>query len=225
MNKLIASGLCKSYLSGSHTSEVLSGVSITISEGQTIGVIGSSGSGKTTLLQILAGLEFPDQGCIYFNEINLLSNNSENFNLMRKNLFGYAYQFHYLLDDLTVFENCDLVFKIANNKKVIENSQKIIQILDELGIAELKNKYPYMLSGGERQRVAIARAIVHEPEFVLMDEPTGNLDQENAEVIQNLTIKLAKDHNIGIVVATHDLNYAGKLDTVFRIENGDLKPT
>ena len=225
MNKLIASDLYKSYQSGGHTSEVLSGVSITISEGQTIGVIGSSGSGKTTLLQILAGLEFPDQGSIYFNEINLLSNNSENFNLMRKNLFGYAYQFHYLLDDLTVFENCDLVFKIANNKKVVENSQKIIQILDELGIAELKNKYPYMLSGGERQRVAIARAIVHEPEFVLMDEPTGNLDQENAEVIQNLTIKLAKDHNIGIVVATHDLNYAGKLDTVFRIENGDLKPT
>ena len=225
MSKLIASGLYKSYQSGGHTSEVLSGVSITISEGQTIGVIGSSGSGKTTLLQILAGLEFPDQGSIYFNEINLLSNNSENFNLMRKNLFGYAYQFHYLLDDLTVFENCDLVFKIVNNKKVIENSQKIIQILDELGIAELKNKYPYMLSGGERQRVAIARAIVHEPEFVLMDEPTGNLDQENAEVIQNLTIKLAKDHNIGIVVATHDLNYAGKLDTVFRIENGDLKPT
>jgi len=225
MNKLIASDLYKSYQSGGHTSEVLSGVSITISEGQTIGVIGSSGSGKTTLLQILAGLEFPDQGSIYFNEINLLSNNSENFNLMRKNLFGYAYQFHYLLDDLTVFENCDLVFKISNNKKVIENSKKIIQILDELGIAELKNKYPYMLSGGERQRVAIARAIVHEPEFVLMDEPTGNLDQENAEVIQNLTIKLAKDHNIGIVVATHDLNYAGKLDTVFRIENGDLKPT
>ena len=225
MNKLIASDLYKSYQSGGHISEVLSGVSITISEGQTMGVIGSSGSGKTTLLQILAGLEFPDQGSIYFNEINLLSNNSENFNLMRKNLFGYAYQFHYLLDDLTVFENCDLVFKIANNKKVIENSQKIMQILDELGIAELKNKYPYMLSGGERQRVAIARAIVHEPEFVLMDEPTGNLDQENAEVIQNLTIKLAKDHNIGIVVATHDLNYAGKLDTVFRIENGDLKPT
>ena len=92
-------------------------------------------------------------------------------------------------------------------------------------IIELQNKYPYMLSGGERQRVAIARAVVHEPEFILMDEPTGNLDQENAEIIQDLTIKLAKDHNIGIVVATHDLNYAGKLDTVFRIENGDLKPT
>ena len=98
-----------------------------------------------------------------------------------------------------------------------------MQTLDELGIAALQNNYPYMLSGGERQRVAIARAVVHEPKFVLMDEPTGNLDQENAEIIQNLTIKLAKDHNIGIVVATHDLNYAGKLDKVFRIENGDLK--
>ena len=79
-----------------------------------------------------------------------------------------------------------------------------------------------MLSGGERQRVAIARAIVHEPMFILMDEPTGNLDHENADVIQDLTIKLAKDHKIGIMVATHDLNYANKLDKVFRIENGGL---
>jgi lipoprotein-releasing system ATP-binding protein len=87
----------------------------------------------------------------------------------------------------------------------------------------LRDSYPYMLSGGERQRVAIARAIVHQPRFVIMDEPTGNLDQENAEIIQDLTIKLSKNHNIGIVVATHDLQYADKLDSVFRIEKGDLK--
>ena len=223
MNKLTASNISKTYQSGDHQSEVLSNISISLSEGDSIGVIGSSGSGKTTLLQILAGLEIPDQGDIYFNDINLSSNNAKNFHLMRRNLFGYAYQFHYLLDDLTVFENCNLVFKIANDKKFNKNSKKIMQILDELGIANLQNKYPYMLSGGERQRVAIARAIVHEPKFVLMDEPTGNLDQENAEVIQNLTIKLSQNHNIGIVVATHDLNYAGKLDAVFRIENGDLK--
>ena len=223
MNKLTASNICKTYQSGGHKSEILSNISISISEGDTIGVIGSSGSGKTTLLQILAGLEVPDQGNIYFNDINLSSNNAKNFNSMRSNLFGYAYQCHYLLDDLTVFENCNLVFKITKDKKVNENYKKIIKILDELGIAALQDKYPYMLSGGERQRVAIARAVVHEPKFVLMDEPTGNLDQENAEVIQNLTIKLAQNHNIGIVVATHDLNYAGKLDTVFRIENGDLK--
>ena len=223
MNKLSASNISKTYQSGDHQTEVLSNISISISEGELIGVIGSSGSGKTTLLQILAGLEVPDNGDIYFNDINLSLNNAKNFNSMRGSLFGYAYQFHYLLDDLTVFENCNLVFKIANDKEVDKNSIRTIQILDELGIAGLQNKYPYMLSGGERQRVAIARAVVHEPKFVLMDEPTGNLDQENAEVIQNLTIKLAKNHNIGIVIATHDLNYAGKLDTVFRIENGDLK--
>ena len=223
MNKLTASNISKTYQSGDHQTEVLSNISISLFEGDSIGVIGSSGSGKTTLLQILAGLEIPDKGDIYFNEINLSSNNAKNFHLMRKNLFGFAYQFHYLLDDLTVFENCNLVFKIANDKKFNENSKKIMQILDELGITSLQNKYPYMLSGGERQRVAIARAVVHEPKFVLMDEPTGNLDQENAEVIQNLTIKLAQNHNIGIVVATHDLNYAGKLKSVFRIENGDLK--
>ena len=223
MNKLSASNISKTYQSGDHQTEVLSNISISISEGELIGVIGSSGSGKTTLLQILAGLEVPDNGDIYYNDINLSLNNAKNFNSMRGSLFGYAYQFHYLLDDLTVFENCNLVFKIANDKEVDKNSIRTIQILDELGIAGLQNKYPYMLSGGERQRVAIARAVVHEPKFVLMDEPTGNLDQENAEVIQNLTIKLAKNHNIGIVIATHDLNYAGKLDTVFRIENGDLK--
>ena len=141
---------------------------------------------------------------------------------MRNKLFGYAYQFHYLLDDLTVFENCNLVFKISNNKNIEKNSKKIFQILNELGIEDLKNSYPSMLSGGERQRVAIARAIVHEPMFILMDEPTGNLDHENANVIQDLTIKLAKNHNIGIMVATHDLNYANKLDKVFRIENESL---
>ena len=223
MNRLIASNISKTYQLGDHQTEVLSNITISIYEGDLIGVIGSSGSGKTTLLQILAGLETPDHGDIFYNDINLSSNNSNNFNSMRGNLFGYAYQFHYLLDDLTVFENCNLVFKIANNNKVNENSKRIMQILDELGIASLQDKYPYMLSGGERQRVAIARAVVHKPKFVLMDEPTGNLDQENAEVIQNLTIKLAQNHNIGIVVATHDLNYAGKLDAVFRIENGDLK--
>jgi len=225
MNKLLAYNLSKIYSSAGHQIEVLSDISITIKQGEAIGVIGASGSGKTTLLQILAGLEMPDQGEIYFNDLNLSKNNAEKFNSMRNKLFGYAYQFHYLLDDLTVFENCNLVFKIANSKNVVKNFQIIMQILNELGISQLKDSYPFMLSGGERQRVAIARAIVHQPMFVLMDEPTGNLDHENAEIIQDLTINLAKDHNIGIVVATHDLKYAGKLDAVFRIENGALKST
>ena len=222
MNKLKATNISKAYKTGAHQIQVLSNISIDIVQGETIGIIGSSGSGKTSLLQILAGLEFPDRGEIFFNDINLLANSGLQFNKMRNKLFGYAYQFHYLLDDLTVFENCNLVFRISNNKNIEKNSKKIFEILNELGIEELKNSYPSMLSGGERQRVAIARAIVHEPMFIFMDEPTGNLDHENANVIQDLTIKLAKNLNIGIMVATHDLNYANKLDKVFRIENEGL---
>ena len=223
MNKLLASSLSKTYYSSGHQLEVLKNVDITLAQGKTIGVIGSSGSGKTTLLQILAGLEFSDKGDIFYNDIDLLANGAKQFNSMRSQLFGFAYQFHYLLDDLTVYENCNLVFRIANDKNKLKNSEKIMTILRDLGIDQLKDSYPYMLSGGERQRAAIARAIVHEPMFVLMDEPTGNLDQDNAEIIQDLTIKLAKNLNIGIVVATHDLKYAGKLDSVFRIESGELR--
>ena len=204
MNKLVASNIYKTYESGGHSTDVLSNISMEILEGDAIGVIGSSGSGKTTLLQILAGLEFPDQGNIHFNDINLSSDNAKNFNLMRSKLFGYAYQFHYLLDDLTVYENCNLVFKIALNKSDKENSKKIMQILDELGISKLHNNYPYMLSGGERQRVAIARALVNQPRVLLADEPTGNLDSAARGQILDLFSALQTEGDLTTIMVTHD---------------------
>ena len=128
-----------------------------------------------------------------------------------------------LLEDLTLLENCELTFQILKSKDRKANYQSILAILDELGISHLKNHYPYMLSGGERQRAAIARAVAHKPTFLLMDEPTGNLDNENAEVIQELTINLSKKLNMGIIVATHNLDYAKQLDEVYKIENTKLQ--
>ncbi|MDO7543985.1 MAG: ABC transporter ATP-binding protein [Gammaproteobacteria bacterium] len=211
-----------SFGSAQHKVDVLADISLVLDEGQSIGIIGSSGCGKTTLLQILAGLETPSAGKVFFNDINLSANNKTQFTQLRSSLFGFVYQFHYLLEDLTIFENCELTFQILRSKDQAANNQSILAIFDELGISHLKDHYPFMLSGGERQRAAIARAVAHKPTFLLMDEPTGNLDNENAAIIQELTINLSKKLNMGIIVATHDLDYAKQLDDVYKIENTKL---
>jgi lipoprotein-releasing system ATP-binding protein len=211
-----------SFASAQNTVDVLTDISLVLDEGQSIGIIGSSGCGKTTLLQILAGLETPSVGKVFFNDINLSANNKTQFTQLRSSLFGFVYQFHYLLEDLTILENCELTFQILQSKDRTADHQSILAIFDELGISHLKDHYPFMLSGGERQRAAIARAVAHKPTFLLMDEPTGNLDNENAAIIQELTINLSKKLNMGIIVATHDLDYAKQLDDVYKIENTKL---
>ena len=222
MNKLQAKNISMSFASAQNTVDVLTDISLVLDEGQSIGIIGSSGCGKTTLLQILAGLETPSVGKVFFNDINLSANNKTQFTQLRSSLFGFVYQFHYLLEDLTIFENCELTFQILQLKDRAANHQSILAIFEELGISHLKDHYPFMLSGGERQRAAIARAVAHKPTFLLMDEPTGNLDNENAAIIQELTINLSKKLNMGIMVATHDLDYAKQLDDVYKIENTKL---
>jgi lipoprotein-releasing system ATP-binding protein len=222
MNKLQAKNISMSFASAQNTVDVLTDISLVLDEGQSIGIIGSSGCGKTTLLQILAGLETPSVGKVFFNDINLSANNKTQFTQLRSSLFGFVYQFHYLLEDLTILENCELTFQILQSKDRTADRQSILAIFDELGISHLKDHYPFMLSGGERQRAAIARAVAHKPTFLLMDEPTGNLDNENAAIIQELTINLSKKLNMGIIVATHDLDYAKQLDDVYKIENTKL---
>ena len=222
MNKLQAKNISMSFASAQNTVDVLTDISLVLDEGQSIGIIGSSGCGKTTLLQILAGLETPSVGKVFFNDINLSANNKTQFTQLRSSLFGFVYQFHYLLEDLTILENCELTFQILQSKDRVGDHQSILAIFDELGISHLKDHYPFMLSGGERQRAAIARAVAHKPTFLLMDEPTGNLDNENAAIIQELTINLSKKLNMGIIVATHDLDYAKQLDDVYKIENTKL---
>ncbi|MEC7911879.1 MAG: ABC transporter ATP-binding protein [Pseudomonadota bacterium] len=222
MNRLQALNICMTYQNLNHQVQVLDNASLDIDEGKSIGIIGPSGCGKTTFLHILAGLETPSSGSIIFNDANLLTKDDNEFTRIRSQLFGFAYQFHYLLEDLTIYENCSIVFQISKSTNKT-NHETIISTLDELGILNIKDSYPYMLSGGERQRAAIARAIVNRPSFLLMDEPTGNLDVDNASIIQELTLNLSKKFNMGILVATHDMSYANKLDEVYKIEHGTLK--
>ena len=222
MNKLSATNISMNFTNAQDSLNVLQDISLELSEGQSIGIIGSSGCGKTTLLQILAGLETPSSGSVYFNETNLSENKKIKFAQLRPSLFGFVYQFHYLLEDLTLFENCELSFQILKSKDHSANHASIMAIFEELGISHLKESYPFTLSGGERQRAAIARAVAHKPTFLLMDEPTGNLDNDNAAIIQALTINLSKKLNMGIIVATHDLSYAEQLDDVYKIENSKL---
>ena len=139
MNKLQAKNISMSFASAQDTVDVLTDISLVLDEGQSIGIIGSSGCGKTTLLQILAGLETPSVGKVFFNDINLSANNKTQFTQLRSSLFGFVYQFHYLLEDLTIFENCELTFQILQLKDRAANHQSILAIFDELGISQLKD--------------------------------------------------------------------------------------
>ena len=174
MNKLQAKNISMSFTSAQHSVDVLADISLVLGEGKSIGVIGSSGCGKTTLLQILAGLETPSAGKVFFNDINLSANNKTQFTQLRSSLFGFVYQFHYLLEDLTIFENCELTFQILQSKDRAANHQSILAIFEELGISHLKDNYQFMLSGGERQRAPIEREVEHSLLFFLLTEPLGN---------------------------------------------------
>ena len=204
-------------------SVALSNVSTEISEGEFVYLIGHSGSGKSSLLKLLYKEYSPTKGDINVVDMDVTSLPKWKIPLLRRKL-GIVTQEPQLLEDRTTFENISFALEVLGFEEK-EIDEKTSTLIDLVGLNESMYKFPSQLSGGEQTRACIARALASNPLVLLCDEPTGNLDRENAEVIQNLTIKLAKDHNIGIVVATHDLNYAGKLDTVFRIENGDLKPT
>ena len=214
--------ISKAFEQNNSALKVLHEFSLSVKKGESLALVGASGSGKSTLLHIICGLEKPDSGTVIINNQNITNLTSDQKSVFRNKEIGFVYQFHYLLEDLTIFENCELTFQILQLKDRAANHQSILAIFEELGISHLKDHYPFMLSGGERQRAAIARAVAHKPTFLLMDEPTGNLDNENAAIIQELTINLSKKLNMGIMVATHDLDYAKQLDDVYKIENTKL---
>ena len=219
MNKIECINLSKSFFVDNNKIEVLDNINISIKRGDLVALSGRSGAGKSTLLQILASLDAPSSGSIKYDDKLITSFNNSDLSNIRLNNFGFVYQFHHLLEDLTVIENILIPLEISN--KSIDKSA-VIKIVDEVGLSNRINHHPWKLSGGEKQRVAIARALINKPNFIYLDEPTGNLDEDNAEIIQNLLLDISRRYKIALITATHDSNFIKNFDKIYKIQDMNL---
>ncbi len=212
----------KSYSDGNNKINVLNNVNLNISEGETLAIIGASGSGKSTLLHVLSSLDKADSGNIEIGGELISSFDENRLCQIRLHKIGFIYQFHHLINELSVKENIALPLLIADkNKSEIEKITD--EVIDQIGMKKRKDFQIDKLSGGERQRVAIARSIVHNPSIIFADEPTGNLDKTNANNIFSLLSELVSYNKSVLIMATHDLEIASKLNKVLKIDGGHLK--
>ena len=221
MNKLVINNLSKTFKIGNEFLEVFSKINLEINQGTNIGITGKSGSGKSTFLQIVASLDKPSSGEIFFNDNKFNQMKNDELSKLRLENFGFVYQFHHLLEDMTILENVLLPnqYNKSDNKF---NKEEIFNLLEKVGLSERLNHLPWKLSGGEKQRAAIVRAIVNKPNFLFLDEPTGNLDESNAKSIQELLINLSKDLKFSLITSSHDIEFIKMMDLKYEIINRDL---
>ncbi|NRA84351.1 MAG: lipoprotein-releasing ABC transporter ATP-binding protein LolD [Gammaproteobacteria bacterium] len=218
---LVCQGISKVYQDGDRKIQVLDTLDLNLSSHELLAVTGTSGSGKSTLLHILGTLDTPTAGTVLFKnqDVNRLSANKQA--KFRNSELGFIYQFHHLLSEFSALENVMMPLLIAGVSSAKAKNQAL-EMIKQVGLADRKYHQPSQLSGGERQRIAIARAIVNTPSLVLADEPTGNLDHENAQAIFDLLKSLRDKQGTSFVVVTHDQQLASKLDRVVSLKAGQL---
>lgn len=210
----------RSFSAGSERLEVLRGVDLAVSAGEIIAILGPSGSGKSTLLHLLAGLDTPSAGEIWWGEFPVHRHRPQELAARRAELIGLVFQQHYLLEDLTALENVTLPGRIHG----IADRGRGSELLRAVGLEKRASYLPRVLSGGERQRLAVARALYLAPRLILADEPTGSLDRDNARAVYGLLVELARERGTAVVLVTHDEELALKADREYRLERGILRP-
>jgi lipoprotein-releasing system ATP-binding protein len=220
---LEARGVARHFIEGGVRLEVLRGLELAVRSGERLGIIGASGSGKTTLLQILGGLDRPDAGSVHIAGRDVHALGEAERGQLRNHTIGFVYQFHHLLGEFSALENVAMPLLLRRLPAAIA-AERARALLARVGLAERLGHRPHQLSGGERQRAAVARALVTEPALVLADEPTGNLDGRNAEQVFALMLELNREFGTSLVVVTHDVRLAARMDRVLELGEGRLAP-
>ncbi|HEV7715926.1 MAG TPA: lipoprotein-releasing ABC transporter ATP-binding protein LolD [Steroidobacteraceae bacterium] len=212
----------KSFKQGPVTLDVLRGVNIAIAAGERLAIVGASGSGKTTLLQILGGLDRPTSGEVLVAGRDIHSLTERERGSLRNHALGFVYQFHHLLPEFSALENVAMPL-LVRRVPTSEAKEQARLLLGRVGLGQRLDHRPHQLSGGERQRAAVARALVTQPKLVLADEPTGNLDGNNAEQVFELMLELNRERGTSLVIVTHDLRIAARMERALEIEGGTLR--
>ncbi|MBI5183237.1 MAG: ABC transporter ATP-binding protein [Nitrospinae bacterium] len=214
-------GLYKSFKKDSRILPVLKGIDLRIRRGEMIGIVGVSGAGKSTLLHLLGAIDRPSSGDIRFDGIDIFKMSDTKIAEFRNKRIGFVFQLHHLLPEFTSIENTMMPALIMGRKRN-EAIERAKQILTDVGLRERFHHKPGELSGGEQQRVAIARALVNNPDIVLADEPTGNLDSETGRSIQELMCRLNRDKKQTFIIVTHNETIASKMDNILRLVDGRI---